>query len=39
MIKKLTPRFSLRSRTKVLDKSKTIEPQNDNPGPGNYFSN
>lgn len=29
-------RYSLRDRTKVLDKKYTIDNQNDNPGPGRY---
>ena len=28
--------YSMRPRTKVLDKRMTLEPQNSNPGPGTY---
>ena len=31
-----SPSFSVRSRTKVMDRSMTIDPETTNPGPGNY---
>jgi len=32
------PKYTLRQKTKLLDKSMTIEPQNKNPGPGAYIN-
>ncbi len=34
--KKQNPLFSIGSRTKILDKFRTIDSLNDNPGPGEY---
>lgn len=28
------PIYTMRQKTKILDKMKTLEPANDNPGPG-----
>jgi hypothetical protein len=33
-----SPKYSLRPKTTVVDKTKTIEPQNSNPGPGSYIN-
>ena len=31
-----SPSYSLRPKTKIIDKRQSIEPQNKNPGPGQY---
>lgn len=31
-----SPKYTLRQKTTIFDKTKTIEPQNKNPGPGSY---
>ncbi len=33
-----SPKYSLRPKTTIIDKTKTIEPQNMNPGPGSYLN-
>jgi hypothetical protein len=37
-LKGAAPKYTLRQKTRVLDKSMTIEPQNRNPGPGTYLN-
>lgn len=32
------PKYTLREKTKMIDKSMTIDPQNVNPGPGSYIN-
>ena len=31
-----SPKFSMRPKTKIINKTLTLEPQNSNPGPGDY---
>lgn len=33
-----SPRYTMRHKTTMMDKTKTIEPQNRNPGPGSYLN-
>lgn len=33
------PAFSMREKTRVHDKTRTIQPQNSNPGPADYENN
>lgn len=33
-----SPKYTLREKTAVIDKSMTIDPQNKNPGPGSYLN-
>ncbi len=33
-----SPKYTLRQKTKIMDKSMTIEPLNTNPGPGSYLN-
>ena len=37
-VKTKSPKYTLREKTSVIDKSMTIEPQNRNPGPGSYLN-